>query len=112
MVETWATLPNARSLVVEDGSIKLRSCSLYAGHGTAVLEAHHICPHSWWVAAGKPVDTPMADLCGLCHNNTHAAIDGLVRGLDVTHLPPRTVLLATRALLIATDNGLTPRPTL
>lgn len=99
-------------LVVVGGAISLQACSLYSHHMTAVIEHHHICPHSWWVAAGVPVNTPMADLCGLCHNNTHAAIDALVRGLDPSALPRRCVALARRAMTIAAEHGLKPAPTL
>ena len=92
--------------------VRLEPCSLYRGHGTAVVESHHICPQSWYRAAGKPVVTPMAELCGLCHNNTHAAIDGLIRNLDVSALPPRCVALARQAMALAAGAGLTPKATL
>jgi len=107
-----AAPPAARSLVIDGNAIKLQPCSLYAGHGSAVIEQHHICPQSWWKTAGKPVDTPMAALCGLCHDNTHAAIDGIVRGLDVTALPRRAVALAREGIEIAKAHGLTPAVTL
>jgi len=99
-------------LLITGTVVQLQSCELYAGHYSAVIEAHHICPKSWWVAAHKPVDTPMAELCGLCHNNVHAAIDGLIRKLDVSRLPPRAVRMARRALDIAAVSGLAPALTL
>ncbi|MEU2058015.1 hypothetical protein [Streptomyces bungoensis] len=44
--------------------------------------------------------------------STHAAVDGLLAGRDVSGLPPRCVALARRALTSAKDAGLTPAPTL
>jgi hypothetical protein len=90
----------------------IRSCSLYAGHRTPVLEGHHVAPASWWRAAHLDPVTPLAYLCGLCHNNTHAALDAVIRGLLTTGLPPRTVALAHHGLVIAREHGLTPKPTL
>ena len=101
-----------RQLVVVDGHVLLQACSLYKGHGCAVIEQHHIAPKSWWIAAGKPIDTPLAAICPNCHLSTHAAIDGLIAGRDVTALPPRCVALAKQGLAIAAAHGLTPAPTL
>lgn len=101
-----------RQLVVVDGRVLLQACSLYKGHGCAVLEQHHIAPKSWWIAAGKPVDTPLAAICPTCHYDTHAALDGILAGRDVTALPRRCVALARQGLAIAAANGLTPAPTL
>lgn len=101
-----------QQLVVVDGRVLLQACSLYKGHGCAVLEQHHIAPKSWWIAAGKPVDTPLAAICPTCHYDTHAALDGILAGRDVTALPRRCVALARQGLAIAGAHGLTPAPTL
>lgn len=98
-------------LNVVAGSIQLQDCTLYA-HRCAIVENHHVVPKSWWVAAGLPITSPMKVLCPNCHYNTHAAIDALLRGLDVSALPPRCVNLARTAMLLAIQNGLTPAPTL
>jgi hypothetical protein len=96
----------------QDHEVVMRSCELYRGHPAAVLEYHHICPKSWWVAAGKPVATPMIFLCGTCHDNVHAAIDAMIKGYGVQHMPRYAVRLARRAFTIAEANALTPKPTL
>jgi hypothetical protein len=101
-----------RQLVVVDGRVLLQACSLYKGHGCAVIEQHHIAPKSWWIAAGKAIATPLAAICPNCHESTHAALDGLIAGRDVTALPPRCVALAQQGLAIAAAHGLTPAPTL
>jgi hypothetical protein len=85
---------------------------MYLTHHVPVLNAHHICPESWWKAAGQPVDTPFKNLCPNCHSATHAAIDGILRKLDTSALPPRAVMLAEQAFAIAREHGLTPKPTL
>lgn len=102
------TLP--RTLTV-GGSVAMQECALYR-HQCAVIQSHHICPESWWKRAGKPVDTPFIELCPTCHMNVHAAIDGLLRGHDVTSLPARARLLARQAFEVAERAGLTPGPTL
>jgi hypothetical protein len=99
-------------LVISNNVILLRTCDLYRTHHSAVLEYHHICPKSWFARAGVPVETPMIFLCANCHNDTHAAIDGLIKGQLVYDLPPRCVKLAHRALALAELNHLTPEPTL
>lgn len=105
--------PMPRTLVVDgDGRVLMQPCSLYKRHMTAVVEHHHVCPKSWWQAAGKPVDTPIVAICGTCHGDAHAAIDGLLAGRDVSAIPPRCVALARQALAIAAAHGLTPAPTL
>lgn len=101
-----------RELAVVDGRVLLRTCSLYKSHSCAVLNNHHRCPKSWFEAAGQPVDTPMSLLCPNCHGSTHAAIDGLIAGRDVSALPPRCVALARQGLAIAAAHGLTPARTL
>ena len=101
-----------RELVVVDGRVLMQACTLYKGHGCAVIEQHHIAPKSWWLAAGKPITTPLAAICPNYHESTHAALDGIIAGRDVTALPPRCVSLARQGLLIAEQNGLTPAPTL
>jgi formate-dependent nitrite reductase cytochrome c552 subunit len=100
------------TIVVTANVITLQECQLYRGHACAVINAHHICPKSWFEASGKPVVTPMAMICPNCHSNVHAAIDGRIRGRDTSLLPPRCRALADRAFEIATANGLTPGLTL
>lgn len=100
-----------RLLVVTGGAVQLQQCGAYA-HRMPVLNAHHVCPESWWVAAGKPVASPLKNLCPNCHGSVHAAIDGIIRQLDVSALPPRCVVLARQAFVLAEQNGLTPAPTL
>lgn len=99
-------------VITDDNQVALRSCDLYRRHHTAVIEWHHICPKSWFIRAGKPVQTPMIFLCANCHNDTHAAIDALISGRGVKQLPPRCVQLAHRAMMLADQNGLTPARTL
>lgn len=101
----------ANTLVVADDVIQLQDCTLYAHH-CAVLNNHHVVPKSWWLAAGVQVDSPMKLLCPNCHYDTHAAIDGLIQGRDVSLLPPRCVKLARTALTLAAENNLTPALTL
>lgn len=101
-----------RELAVVDGRVLLRFCSLYKSHSCAVIEQHHIAPKSWWLAAGKPIDTPLAAICPNCHYDVHSALDGLIAGRDVTALPPRCVALARQGLAIAAAHGLTPARTL
>lgn len=98
-------------LVVVGNQVQLQPCSLYAHH-TAVLEQHHVCPESWWIAAGKPVASPMKGVCPNCHSSTHVAIDGLLAKRDVSLLPSRCRALAKQAFEIAAANGLTPAKTL
>jgi hypothetical protein len=95
-------------------AVTVRLCALYPSHRTPVIEQHHIAPKSWFASASppQPVSTPMIGICGLCHNNTHAALDGIIRGKDVSKIPPRAVDLARQGLRIARDKGLSPRPTL
>jgi hypothetical protein len=104
--------PTPRELAVADGRVLLRACTLYKRHACAILERHHVCPKSWWAAAGKTIDTPIVAICPTDHMNVHAAIDGLLAGRDVSAIPPRCVALARQGLDIAARNGLTPAPTL
>lgn len=100
-------------LVYDDrNQVVMRSCELYKRHFSAVLEYHHICPQSWFKAAGKPVSTPMIFLCANCHNDTHAAIDALITGKGIDHMPRFVVRLAKQALTLAHLHGLTPARTL
>lgn len=99
-------------LVVVDGKVLLQYCSLYKSHSCAVIEQHHVAPKSWWARAGKPIDTPIRAVCPNCHLSTHAALDALIVGRDVSALPPRCVALARQGLDVAARNGLTPAPTL
>jgi hypothetical protein len=92
--------------------LELQRCALYRGHRCAVVQAHHICPKSWFLAAGKPVDTPMITLCPSCHMNIHAALNGLIAGWDVRVVPLRCRTVAQQGLKIAEALGLTPAPTL
>lgn len=98
-------------LSVWSGMIQLQPCSLYA-HQVPVLQTHHVVPESWWKAAGKTPDTPMRELCPNCHAATHAAIDGLLRDLDVSALPRRCVALAHAGINLGKMAGLTPALTL
>lgn len=98
-------------MVIAGGIVQLQRCTLYR-HAVPVLNAHHVVPESWWRAAGRPVESPLRDLCPDCHAATHAAIDGLLRDLDVSLLPRRAVGLAHLALTGAESAGLTPAPTL
>lgn len=101
-----------RRLVVVDGRVLMQACTLYKRHPTAVLHLHHVCPESWFVNAGQAVVSPLKALCPTCHYNTHAAVDGLIAGRDVTALPQRCVALARQGLELAAEHGLTPAPTL
>lgn len=101
-----------QTLVIKDNAVRLQPCALYRSHLCAIVQAHHICPQSWFKAAGKPVDTPMINLCPSCHMNIHAAIDGLLAGRDLWQIPPRCRRVAGQALTLARDKGLTPGRTL
>ena len=100
-----------RPIVINDGVIGLQLCDLYV-HDVPIIQDHHVVPESWWRAAGKPVNSPMRGLCPNCHMAAHAAIDGLIRGLNINNLPPRSIVLARAAIAGAAANGLTPAPTL
>ena len=112
IVPAWPHAP--ATIVITDGTIVPQRCELYASHHCAILQAHHICPESWWRAAHKPVASPLIELCPNCHMNVHAAIDGLIHAppRNVGALPPRCLALAVRALVLADEAGLTPAPTL
>ena len=99
-------------IVVVNNTIQLQPCSLYLTHFTAILNDHHVCPESWWIAAGKPVQSPLKELCPTCHYDVHAAIDGIIKGQDISHIPYRQRMLAQEAFPIAAANGLTPALTL
>jgi hypothetical protein len=101
-----------RRLVVVDGRVLMQACTLYKRHPVAVLNVHHIVPESWWRSAGKAVASPTRALCPNCHASTHAALDGLLAGRDVSALPQRCVALAREGVALAQQNGLTPAPTL
>jgi hypothetical protein len=98
-------------LTVTGGVVQLQRCALYA-HRVPILNEHHVCPESWFKRAGKPVGTPLLALCPDCHSATHTAIDGLLKGWDVSALPPRCVALARQAFVLAELNFLAPSPTL
>jgi hypothetical protein len=99
-------------LVVTGGVIQLRVCALYGSHRQPVLDAHHVCPESWWRAAGKPAASPLLDLCPNCHYSVHAAIDGLIKGQDISLIAPRCRVTAACALDLAAQAGLVPALTL
>lgn len=110
---TVAPHPGASTLAISriENAILPQRCDLYV-HVCAILNAHHIVPESWWKAAGKPVDTPMINLCPNCHMNTHAAIDAILTGRGTHFLPRRCVDLARQGIETAEEVGLTPRRTL
>lgn len=101
-------------IVIASNAITLQECGLYrsAAHWQPVLDTHHVCPESWFVAAGKPVVSPKALICPNCHYSTHAAIDGLVRGVSIAEIEPRCRKLAEEAFVLAAAAGLKPAPTL
>ena len=99
-------------IVVVNNTIQLQQCSLYKTHYVAILNSHHVCPESWWIAAGKPVASPLVEICPNCHYDIHAGIDGIIKGQDISHLPFRARGLAEQAFPIAEANGLTPALTL
>lgn len=104
--------PTRQLLVVTGNQVQLQRCSLYATHWVPVIEAHHICPESWWAHLGIPDASPLADICPNCHMSTHVAIDARIKGQDASLLPPRCLRLAAQAFTIAAANGLTPALTL
>lgn len=99
-------------LVIVEDKIILQSCALYKDHLCAVTNAHHICPKSWFEQAGVLIITPMIQLCPTCHMNVHAAIDGMIKGQNVSLIPPRARSLAAQAFFLARANNLTPGLTL
>lgn len=99
-------------LVIKNNMILLQPCALYKGHACAVLNVHHVCPKSWFEAAGKPVVTPMINLCPTCHFNVHAAIDGTIHGEDISAIGRNCRSVAARAFVLARTLQLTPAPTL
>lgn len=99
-------------LVVVGGQVKMQQCALYTTHHHPMTESHHVCPESWWVKAGKPVASPLMQLCPNCHYGIHVCIDGIFRGHDISLMPKRWISIAKQAFVIATQNGLTPAPTL
>lgn len=99
-------------LVITENKIILQRCALYKGHLCAVINAHHICPKSWFERAGVLVETPMIDLCPTCHFNVHAAIDAVIKGQDDSLIPMRARHLAEMAFHLAEARHLTPGLTL
>lgn len=91
---------------------RLLNCSIYTRHHCSVLQRHHVVPKSWFEHAGQKVDTPLVDLCPNCHTDVHSAIDRMLAGRPVAFLPRRCRRLATAALALAQEKGLTPAPTL
>jgi len=98
-------------IIITSGAIRMQACGLYA-HTCAILQAHHVVPESWWRAASLPVASPMRSMCPSCHMNVHAAIDGILRGLNVTLLPRRAVTMARNGIDLGKLAGLTPALTL
>lgn len=101
-----------RTLVITNGIVELQQCSLYLTHHHPMTEAHHVVPESWWLKAGRPVASPMRQLCPNCHYGIHVCLDGLIRKLDVSLMPPRWVTLAQEGIAGALAAGLVPAPTL
>jgi len=99
-------------LVIVEDKILPQQCALYKSHVCAIVNAHHICPKSWFERAGILVTTPMITLCPNCHMNAHAAIDARIKRQNADHLPPRCLVLAEQAFEIARAHGLTPGLTL
>lgn len=100
------------NLVIAGDTITLQSCALYKGHECAVINNHHVCPKSWFEAAGVLVQTPMVKLCPNCHANVHAAIDAMIKGQNGERIPRRARLLAAQAFYLAEEHRLTPGLTL
>lgn len=98
--------------------VTIGGCSMYKHNvPSLIIEKHHIVPLSWWVAAGKPVDTPFAQLCPTCHMNVHWWLDKIIKSL--VHggpLPPlvpfRAYQLATKGIDLGQAAGLIPKGTL
>lgn len=116
----------------------MAECSMYKHNvPSLIIEKHHVVPLSWWIAAGKPVDTPIAQLCPTCHMNTHYALDVYVKngagrrrsardlgrfaGFYVTPsdllagwdtVPVRSKKLAEEGIRLGKAAGLTPKGTL
>jgi hypothetical protein len=97
--------------LIAGNRVAMQTCALYK-HRCAVIQSHHLCPESWFKHAGKPVSTPLVELCPTCHMNIHAAIDGLLDGHDISAIPVRAQRLAREAFRIAEHIGLTPTRTL
>lgn len=113
ILDPHAQVPEPAQIIVVNNRIQLSQCQLYTTHFCAIVNNHHVCPESWWVAAGKdPNLTPFISLCPNCHYNTHAAIDGIILKRIVLSIPSRCRALAQKAFPIAAQNGLTPALTL
>lgn len=116
----WAAAP-VKIIYGPGNDLQMQTCQLYLSHKSAILQSHHVCPESWWRAAGKPVASPLMNLCPVCHYNTHAGIDTLLKNGwpgsgppdgGISCLPPRVQELAHKAFALAQENGLTPARTL
>ncbi len=99
-------------LVYAGNQVQMQTCAMDATHKHPMVEAHHVCPESWWLAAHKAVSSPMLILCPSCHYGTHVCIDGLLHKKDISLMYPSWVSCAQRAFVIAAANGLTPARTL
>lgn len=110
MTAVW--VPPRLELVITGGQVQMQTCGLYASHRQPMLDSHHVCPESWWRAAGKPVATPLLALCPNCHYSTHCAIDGLIKGQNIDLIQARCKALARSAFPLAAAAGLTPALTL
>ncbi len=104
-------MPPTETLVVAGNRITPQWCDLYR-HECAIVNAHHICPKSWFEASRVLVSTPMITLCPNCHMNVHAAIDAKIKNQDASLLPLRCRALANMAFDLAKFHHLTPALTL
>lgn len=100
-------------IIVQNNRVILSQCQLYTTHFCAIVNVHHVCPESWWRAAGKdPSQSSFLTLCPNCHYNVHAAIDGIILKRITTKIPLKCRNLAKAAFDGAMTNGLTPALTL
>jgi hypothetical protein len=99
-------------LVITGGTVELQPCGLYASHFHPMTDDHHVIPESWWLAAGRVVESRLIKLCPDCHYGTHVAIDAILRGLDTGLLRVRWVRLAREGITGGYAAGLTPALTL
>jgi hypothetical protein len=96
------------------------SCWLHKSHSPIphLLDAHHITPKSWYVAAGRAIDTRTLTICPTGHSNVHTFIDLLVAHAGTVpwtlakHIGLEERVLATLGYARGVAAGLTPKPTL
>ena len=100
------------TVVVVGNVVQMVACPVYSGT-SAYPNDHHICPLSWWIKAGVPVQTPMLlKCCPNDHYGIHVCIDGILKGQDLSLMRPRWLTYAKQAFTIAEQYGLTPALTL